>query len=112
MLDACKKTIEAGLDFSRQPFLFPTLIVETDDQLAIHVLHPAPDSSDIFEAVLQWKCALLGKQESVQRHGVAFIASNGDIALAIFPPPKGDWHSGHVDRQKRTVSWHHNEKEV
>jgi hypothetical protein len=106
MIESGKKIIEAGLNYS-QPFkLFPTLIVEDDGQLSIHVLESVPDSDDeLFEAVMQWKREILASRETVQPHCVGFMASPDKIALGVFPPLQGDWHYGHIHRREHRIEW-------
>ena len=110
MLNTGKRIVEAGIDFTRLPSLFPTLIIEDADEISVSVLDPVPETEEIFEAVMQWKEHSLRQRGTVLRHCLGFMASTDRIALGIFPPDEGEWHSGHLDRKQRTVRWKHENK--
>jgi hypothetical protein len=53
-LDAYKSIMERRLDPHRQPALFPTLVIETEDEIRVAVLGPAPEFEDTLKIVMQW----------------------------------------------------------
>lgn len=73
--------------------------------MSINVLDSYPETNDLFEIAMEWKLQILGSQEGQNRHCIAFMSAPESIALGCFPPSQGDWHSGHVDVSKHTVSW-------
>ena len=107
-LDAYKSIIERGLDPHRQPTLFPTLVIETDDEISVAALNPAPEPQDTLEIVMQWKQAVVEDKESKQRHCIGFISHPVEITLVIFPPADGIWLTGRINATTGTVEWAQN----
>jgi hypothetical protein len=108
VLDKSKKIIEAGIDFSRQPCLFPTLITESKGRVSIDVLYPVPEQGETFECVMKWKEQMLAKREFVEYCCLVFLTGPERVALGLFPA--GEWHSAHVSRAERTVNWNHEKR--
>ncbi|PYJ04345.1 MAG: hypothetical protein DME25_10135 [Verrucomicrobia bacterium] len=110
VLKTGKCIVEAGIDFTRHPSFFPTLIIEEADDISVSVLEPVPETEEIFEVVMQWKEYELRQRATVPCHCLAFMAADDRVALGAFPPSEGEWHSGHIDRQQRTVRWKYDSK--
>src|SRR5437867_2390153 len=97
MLETGKAIVEARIDFTRRPSLFPTLVTEDKGATSVSVLDPMPDAAEIFELVIQWKEHSL--QQCGRDHCIAFAADADRIALGLFPPSEGEWHFGQIDRE-------------
>jgi len=89
-LDAYKSIMEAGVNLSHEPPLFPTVVIDTAGDVTISVLDSPPDDSmDAFEVVMQWKQTLLAERGITLPHCIGFASEGDEIALGIFPPAKG-----------------------
>jgi hypothetical protein len=104
-LNGFKEIMERGLTRGQEPKLFPTLVIETDDEIRLAVLHPAPDYDDAFEAVMAWKEAVLAGQSGSQLHCIGFLTHPNEIRLGIFPPVDGIWFLGRIHGNDDTIEW-------
>src|SRR5881628_2829467 len=89
MLETGKAIVEARIDFTRRPSLFPTLVTEDSGATSESVLELMPDAAEIFELVMQWKEHSLRQCGKAQEHCIAFAVDEDRIALGLFPPGEG-----------------------